>query len=796
MIRIIFTTLCVFLTTVGFAGQRINLDSNWKFALGHASNTALDFGYSGTFKKTAENFGTPVRPEFKDEAWQDVEVPHDWVVTLGPDHNKGEGTKGHGYKPVGPLYPETSIGWYRKRFPTPDAERVRLVFDGISRNADIWLNSFWLGNHRSGYIGASYDVTDFLNESGDNVLVVRVDATMEEGWWYEGAGIYRHVWLETFGNVDFTENGIFVFSELSNDLSSAGVKVEYEIESWLNAPFEGNLRLEVRSPEGKRVAADSIPLKIGADLSGIGTIAVNVDNPQLWNIENPVRYYADCTIEDKNGVVMSCRTVRFGIRRFEFDSCTGMFLNGKPVKIKGVCCHQDHAGVGIALPDFLMFYRIRLLKRMGANAYRCSHNPPAPELLEACDSLGMIVLDETRLTNSCPEYLNQFRQMVLRDRNHPSIFMWSIGNEEVRIQSGEQGSRIAGTFLRLLRKIDPTRLSTYAGNNGATFNGINSVVDVRGFNYGHKDIVKYHTQHPDQPVMGSEMASTLSTRGVVKNDSLKCYLSDQDINYPGWGSRAETWWKIAYENEWFMGGFVWTGFDYRGEPTPFQWPNISSHFGIMDVCGFPKNIYYYYRSWWTDEDFVHISPHWNRPVADGDSVTVWVNSNAEKISLWQDGCKIGTKEMPVAGHLEWRVRYNPGTLKAVGTKNGRTFSTSVSTTGAPSAVRMEVDKNRFSPDGKDGIVVDVCVVDRKGNTVPDACNYLNFNVEGGMRIIGVGNGDPSCHEPDKCIEGKWGRSLFSGWCQIIMQSNGRKEAAELTVSGDGLRPATVRFEPR
>ena len=273
--------------------------------------------------------------------------------------------------------------------------------------------------------------------------------------------------------------------------------------------------------------------------------------------------------------------------------------------------HQDHAGVGTALPDYLQYYRIGLLKQMGANAYRTSHNPPTPELLEACDSLGMLVLDETRLLNSGPEYLSQFEKLILRDRNHPSVFMWSIGNEEGWIQTNSWGKRIAQTFLQKQKQLDPTRTSTYGADVGNIYSGINEVIPVRGFNYRNGAIADYHHDHPDQPVMGSEMGSTVTTRGIYTKDSVKGYVPDHDITYPWWASTAEQWWTPAAERSWFMGGFVWTGFDYRGEPTPFEWPNINSHFGIMDMCGFPKNIYYYYQSWWTDKDVLHISPHWN-----------------------------------------------------------------------------------------------------------------------------------------------------------------------------------------
>jgi beta-galactosidase len=356
---------------------------------------------------------------------------------------------------------------------------------------------------------------------------------------------------------------------------------------------------------------------------------------------------------------------RFGIRSFRFDGAEGFSLNGQPVKILGTDNHQDHAGLGSALPDYLQYYRIRLLKNMGANAYRASHNAPAPELLDACDSLGMLVLDENRLLNSSPEYMGQFERLILRDRNHPSVFLWSIGNEEGWIQTTSAGKRIAQTLLAKQRELDPSRLSTYAADLPNVFRGINEVIPVRGFNYRQYGVADYHRDHPAQPIVGTEMGSTVTTRGIYEKDSVRGYLPDEDIISPPWASTAETWWLLAAVNRYWMGGFVWTGFDYRGEPTPYEWPNINSHFGVMDMCGFPKNLYYYYQSWWTDKDVLHISPHWNWGNRRGKPIDVWVNSNADDAELFLNGKSLGKKDMPRNGHLQWSVNYEPGVLSAV-----------------------------------------------------------------------------------------------------------------------------------
>lgn len=781
--------------------ERINLDEGWRFHLGHATDPSKDFnfGTARLYAKTAENHGTCIKPGFDDSAWSVVDVPHDWVVELPFEFTKKGEAWSHGYKPVGGHYPQNSVGWYRKRFEMPAGDttrRVVLTFDGIFRDSKVWVNNFYVGAHFSGYTGVSYDITDFVRYDAENLVVVRVDASQVEGWFYEGAGIYRHVWLHVFDRLGFTENGIFVTAELNDDYSQAVVNIASEIESYV--PESVDLRVETRVYDNRgREVAKTRPadLRLAPDARTSVDAHLTIRQPALWDIDSPHLYRA-VSVLTCDGVVRDRVETRFGVRDIKIDSDRGLSLNGRPVKIKGACCHQDHAGVGSAVPDFLQYYRIRLLKEMGANAYRASHNPPTPELLDACDSLGMLVVDEIRLTNSGAEYMKQFEDLVLRDRNHPSIFMWSIGNEEEMLQSKREGRSIALSMMRRLRRLDPTRPATYGANNGNTPTGINEVIDVRGFNYNLGGIDPYRKARPDQPLCGSELGSTVTTRGVFKVDSVKKYLTDFDENYPPWASTAETWWRMAAEREWFMGGFVWTGFDYRGEPTPFEWPNINSHFGIMDMCGFPKNIYYYYQSWWADKDVLHIAPHWNWSGREGEEIRVWVNSNARSVELFLNGKSLGEKEMPRNGHLEWKVAYKPGKLKAVARNGKRTFEKTVETTTQAETLLLTPDRSVVTADGRDGTVINVEVVDKKGRPVPDASQLIHFSVSGDAEIIGVGNGDPSCHEPDRYPDNRWQRSLFNGKCQIILQSG--KTAGEVTLSAYGadLRPAQVIITQR
>jgi beta-galactosidase len=367
--------------------------------------------------------------------------------------------------------------------------------------------------------------------------------------------------------------------------------------------------------------------------------------------------------------------------------------------------------------------------------------------------------------------------------------MWSIGNEEWIVQTSEVGKRIAQNQLDIVARLDPTRLCTEAVNEGNIYRGVNEVLPVRGFNYHLPDIDPYRRDHPDQPIMGSEMASTVSTRGIYVKDTQRAYVPDYDSCYPPWASTAEQWWSLAADRPWFMGGFAWTGFDYRGEPTPYSWPNINSHFGIMDMCGFPKNVYYYYKSWWTAGDFIHLSPHWNWKGQEGRMIKVWVNTACQDVELYLNGKSLGKKEMPRSGHLYWFVPYKPGTLKAVGHLNGRKIEEVVQTTGPAASIKLTPYQTTIKGDGFDGTAVNVTVVDAQGREVPDAQDLIKFNLTGNARIIGVGNGDPSSHEDDHGNQ----RHLFNGKCQVIIQDSGASLIG-LTATADGLQPATVQIK--
>ena len=768
--------------------KRTSFDTDWKFAFGNSNDPSKDFNFSiaTIFAKTGAAQGTAIDPKFKDSSWRTLSLPHDWAVELPFANSPNFDVQSHGYKPVGGSYPETSIGWYRKHFTVSKADsgqHFQIQFDGVFRDASFWVNGFYLGNNKSGYVGVSYDISNYLRYGNENVITVRVDATQYEGWFYEGAGIYRHVWMNQYQPVHLDENPVFVYTDVRNNIATVNIETSVLNESFTASNITVSAIITDR--EGKKIGqTNDQPVSLLINEKKTIKQKITLNKPNLWSLEEPYLYRVIPVVK-QNGKIIDTDKLRFGIRTVNITA-KGLFLNGKYIKIKGTNNHQDHAGVGSALPDYLQYYRIFLLKQMGSNAYRTSHHPPTPELLDACDSLGMLVLDENRLLNSSPQYMHDFEWLLKRDRSRASVFMWSIGNEEGWVQTNSTGRLIAQTLLAKQKELDPSRISTYAADVANQFTGINEVIPVRGFNYRQAGAEDYHKDHPTQPLMGTEMGSTVTTRGQYTKDSINCYLPDQDITAPWWASTAETWWKLAAPNDYWLGGFVWTGLDYRGEPTPYQWPNISSHFGIMDACGFPKNIYYYYQSWWTDKDVLHISPHWNWQGKEGQPIDVWVNSNADNVELFLNGKSQEKKEMPRNGHLQWMVNYEPGTLDAIAYKKGRKLTSKVETTGKAVDVVVSPYKTTMLADGKDATVINISIIDGQGREIPTADNLIKFSVKGDGKIIGVGNGDPSSHEQDKFNDTIAQRHLFNGKCQVILQAGSSRSVIHFEAKTDSV----------
>ncbi|MFZ0761002.1 MAG: beta-galactosidase GalA [Candidatus Sulfotelmatobacter sp.] len=784
--------------------ERLLLDFGWRFHLGHACDPTKDFEFGapageGLFAK-AYDFLPVANLDFDDSGWSAVDLPHDWAVEL-PFEN-GPDLPEHGAKPLGREYPATSIGWYRRVFDIPQADlgrRIRVEFDGVFRNAMVMFNGHYVGENFSGYAPFGFDLTDLARIGAENVLTLRVDATESEGWFYEGAGIYRHVWLTTTDPVHVRQWGTYARSSIGGDAATISLSTEVENES--EKAQACRVKWQMVDAEGKEVAtAQATPQQTPAWESNTFEAKASVPHPRLWSIEDPYLYRVITTVEAE-GTITDREETTVGIRSVRFDADRGFFLNGEPVKIKGTCNHQDHAGVGSALPDRLQYYRIERLKEMGSNGYRTSHNPATPELLEACDRLGMIVMGETRMFASTPEGLSQLERMIRRDRNHPSIVIWSIGNEEPE-QGSARGARVASSMKRLARKLDPARPITMA-MNGGWGRGVSAVVDVQGFNYAGaggngrldlgKNIDEFHTKFPQQPTVGTETGSEYSTRGIYVNDKARGYVNAYDVNYPGYTTSSEGWWKVYDERAFLSGGFFWTGFDYRGEPSPYSWPCISSHFGAMDTCGFPKDNYFYYRAWWRRQPLLHLFPHWNWEGSEGKEIDVWCHTNLESVELFLNGASLGKRKVERNSHVEWKVKYAPGVLEARGSKAGKLVLTDRrETTGAATKIVLLPDRNKIAGDGEDVAVTVAQVVDAQGRVVPVAMNGISFKIAGPARLIGVGNGDPSCHEPDKpASPNAANRSAFNGLCMAVVQALKQPGEIRVEASSPGLARALV-----
>ena len=723
--------------------ETLLMDFGWKFHLGNDWGSALDL------MKAGADAG-PAQAGFNDITWRDVNLPHDWAVELPFDPNA---ELYHGYKPVGAGFPQNDVGWYRRQFFIPKSDesrrRIWLEFGGVYRNCTVFLNGYTIGQHASGYNSFRYDITDYLNYGATNTLAVRVDVSEPEGWFYEGAGIYRHVRLVKTAPLAIAPDGIFVYSSFKNNLpeGAATIHLQTQLLNSQKDSAKAKVNWKILDPDGKIVATANDSETVNPWKKENVEATAKISSPVLWSPESPKLYKLVTTVES-GGETVDREETEFGIRTFAFDANKGFFLNGKPYEIQGTCNHQDHAGVGSALPDALQYFRVKKLKEFGCNAIRTSHNEPTEELLEACDRLGMLVMDENRLLGSSKQNLELLEQQVRRDRNHAGVFIWSIGNEE-GYATTPIGGQISETMQTVIHQLDPSRSVTYAANVGNVFAGVNRIIDVRGWNYYvGPEMDAYHKAHPFQPNIGTEVASAFYTRGIYTEDKERGYVTAYDVR--AGGETAEGWWPFFAARPWASGSFVWTGFDYRGEPTPYQWPCISSSFGILDTCGFPKDIFYYYQSWWTTNVVLHLLPHWNWPGKEGQDINVWCFSNCKEVELFLNGQSLGKKTMPRNSHLQWNVKYEPGTLSAKGyDATGNVIAeTKVETTGAPAKIQLVPDRLAISADGEDCSVITVSVADAENRMVPTATNLIHFSVSGPGKIIGVGNGDPSCHEPD------------------------------------------------
>lgn len=785
LLLLLFLSVCL----SAHSGQRVSLDDCWRFAFGH-TDPARDFGtgteYFNYLTKAASihNEG-PYSPKFDDSAWTPVTLPHDFVVDLP---YAPEASHSHGYKTVGYKYPDTSVGWYRRSLPSFSRQeagrRYYVTFDGIFRDSRVWFNGFYLGGEPSGYILQRYDITPYINYDGDNLLAVRSDATLEEGWFYEGGGIYRHVWLESAPAIHFKPSSLRVSYD-TREREFGTQKPLIDISGTiLNASPEAIeqglvVKVELLNPDGSipdgspRSGVNYTSLSVPASISPRGEYSWHTtlrpdSTLRLWSPDSPELYDIRVTLagtSDPDTVV-----TRTGFRDIKFDPDSGLLVNGKSVRIRGVNQHQDHAGVGTGIPDAVNIYRLCELKKYGVNTIRSSHNPMTPEVLAACDSLGLLVIEENRLLGINDYHTRQLSTMIDRDFNHPSVILWSVGNEEWGVEWDPRGTAIVSELRDIAHRLDPTRPMTVATSGGPS---VVITPDVAGYNYIMQNPVdQSREKYPDRRAFGSEETTGCGTRGI--------YFDDRDngrmmsLNRVPDLERDSTFNRIARglnfyaARPWLAGLCYWTGFDYRGEPNPLKYPATGSQFGILDYCGFPKDEAYYLKSQWTDEPVLHLLPHWNLSGHEGDSIQIWAYSNLDEIRLTLNGRSLGSRKANPEGYFSWTAVYAPGRLVAKGYRNGRCVLTRTIETTGPAVKTRPVTAYEH-----DGIrIINIDLLDSRGRLVPDASPMLSVTMPEGTLLLGCGNGDPALRVPERPSPSSTGSTFefpaFNGHAQLIV----------------------------
>ena len=761
-------------------------------------------------------------PTFDDSGWRNLDVPHDWSIE-GEFSDTNPAGAGGGALPGG-------VGWYRKTFTLPARDTSRMVFvefDGVYRNSEVWINGHYLGKRPYGYSSFSYALTPHLRYGpASNVIAVRVDNSQQpNSRWYSGSGIYRHVRLVTSDPVHVDHWGTYVTTpEVTAAAARVTIRTTVRNASPIDQPVV--LRTVLYDVAGREVGAASTEARVPRDSVSEMAQDLVIKNPLRWSLERPYLYRAVSRVVC-GGKPCDQYDTPFGVRTFVFDPDRGFILNGTPVKIRGVCLHHDLGALGAAVNTRALERQLEIMRDMGVNAIRTSHNPPAPELLDLTDRMGFIVLDEAfdmwkKEKTKYDYHLDwdawherDLSDMVRRDRNHPSVFMWSIGNEvmEQWNNSDTTAIPIARELAGIVRRLDPTRPITSASNNGSPANPVfhAGALDLLGHNYHHEAWPNFPTQFPGHKFIITEAMSALNSRGVYEqpSDSVASYetpyvkdhgpqpnkdyrLSSYDDRKAFWGSLHEESLRLFERYPFLSGIFIWTGIDYLGEPTPYGWPARSSYFGVVDLAGFPKDPYYLYQSVWTSRPMLHLFPHWNWTARD--SIDVWAYTNGDEAELFLNGVSLGVKQkVDAVSHLMWRVSYAPGTLRAVARKGGQVMATQeVKTAGPPARVALAPDRARLHADGNDLSFVTVTVLDRAGVAVPTADQVIRFRLAGDARIIGVDNGDQISHAPFQADRMR----LFNGKALVIVRAGERPGTVTLTAESEGLEPAAVRITSR
>lgn len=786
--------------------------------------------------------------DYDDSGWRELELPHDWAVEGDFSIDNPSGTGG-GALPGG-------IGWYRKTFYASAKEEGRLwrlEFDGVYMNAEVFVNGVSLGVRPYGYISFGYDISHLLKWGQDNVVAVRVDnAEQPNSRWYSGCGIYRDVRMVKTSAIRVAQNGTYVTADLSEDGRTATVNAEVKILNALAEEKQVYVLNVLVDASGKEVTGTESVISLSADGETDVVQSFKVSAPVLWDIENPYMYTLHTGIYDGNDLVDRYET-KIGIRSFSFDAEKGFMLNGRKVVVNGVCLHHDFGCLGAAFNVNAARRQLEILKEMGCNGIRTSHNPPAPQLLDLCDEMGFIVQDEAfdmwrkrKTTYDYSRYFNEWHErdltdFIVRDRNHPSIFMWSIGNEVLEQWSdaaadtlslaeanlilnfghsadmlAAEGDMSVNSLLTkkladMVRDLDPTRPITAGCNEPNPGNHLfrSGALDIIGYNYHNHDALSVPDKFPGKPFIITESNSALMTRGYYRMPSDTAFLwpvrwdipfydesfscSSYDHCHAPWGNTHEETLKIIRDNDYISGQYVWTGFDYIGEPTPYGWPARSSFFGIVDLAGFPKDVYHLYRSEWTDDTVLHLFPHWNWEP--GQEIDMWCYyNNADEVELYVNGVSQGIRtKTDDCLHAFWRVRYESGKVEVVSRKDGSEVARkSICTAGEPAQLRLTM--NQYGEDAKDDALgfVTVEVLDADGNLCPCADNLVRFSLDTDNAFIaGVDNGNPVSMERFKDDR----RHAFNGKCLVVLQAD-KPGNTVLTATSDGLASASVTFTAR
>ena len=785
--------------------------------------------------------------DFNDKEWRVLNLPHDWAIEGDFSKDNPSGTGG-GALPGG-------TGWYRKTFipSNEDSDKIiRIDFDGIYMNSEVFINGQSLGKRPYGYISFGYDITPYLKWNEKNVIAVRVDNSEQpNSRWYSGCGIYRNVWLTKTNPVHVDEWGTYVTtSEISNN--NATLNIVTTVQNSGNNNETVTLKSILNDMDGSIVAETESSVSVVAGQKSDINHTLNISSPKLWDIENPY-LYSLVTEVIKDGKCIDRYTTTTGVRDFKFDAEKGFILNGKQTKINGVCMHHDLGCLGAAVNTRAIERQLQILKDMGCNGIRCSHNPPAPELLDLCDKMGFIVMDEAfdmwrkkKTSHDYARYFNEWhekdlRDFILRDRNHPSIFVWSIGNEvleqwsdakadtlsleeanlilnfghsaDMLAKDGEisVNSLLTKKLADFVRELDPTRPVTAGCNEPNPGNHLfkSGALDIIGYNYHNANIPDVPENFPGKPFIITESNSALMTRGYYRMPSNEMFIwperwdkpfydksfscSSYDNCHAPWGNPHEENIKLVRNNDFISGQYIWTGFDYIGEPTPYGWPARSSYFGIVDLAGFPKDVYYLYQAEWTNKQVLHLFPHWNW--TEGQEIDMWCYyNNADEVELFINGESQGIRSKDEDNlHVVWRVKFIPGTVKVVARKNGNIIAEKeIHTAGTPHKIRLTPDRNIITADGKDLSFVTVEVLDKDNNLCPISENLINFEVKGNAFIAGVDNGCQTSMERFKDNK----RKAFNGKCLVVLQNNGEKGTATLTAKSNGLESSTIEIKSK